>query len=78
MKNQRTCKILREFDSGNTYEVELPDEMDISPIFNFFDLYKYHESNDEYFVPDDYPMKHTKEVEYILDQRVGKRTRGKN
>ena len=34
MRNFGPCKILRKFDSGNAYEVELPDDMDISPIFN--------------------------------------------
>ena len=33
---------------------------------------KYHESNDEVVVLDDYPKKHIEEVEQILDQMVGK------
>ena len=40
MKKFGPCKILKKFDSGNTYEVELTNDMDISPIFNIFDLYK--------------------------------------
>ena len=52
--------------------------MDISPIFNSADLYKYHESEDEVVVSDDYPKKQTEEVDHILDQRVGKSTRGKD
>ena len=48
--------------------------MDISPIFNIAELYKYHESEDEVAVPDDYPKKQIEEVEQILDQRVGKST----
>ena len=48
---------MKKFDSGNSYEVELPDDMDISPIFNVADLYKYHELDDEVFVPDDFPKK---------------------
>ena len=31
--------------------------MDISLIFNVVDVYKYHESNDEVVVLDDYPKK---------------------
>ena len=34
MKNFGPCKILKKFDSVNAYEVELPSDMDISPILN--------------------------------------------
>ena len=57
MKKFRPCKILKNFDSGNYYEVELPDDMDISPIFNVANLYKYHELDDEVIVLDNYPKK---------------------
>ena len=63
MKKLGPCRILKKFDSGNAYEVELFDDMDISPIFNIVDLYKYHESEDEVIVSDDYPKKQIKEVE---------------
>lgn len=66
------------FASGNAYEVELLDDMDISPIFNVSNLYEYHESYDEIVVPDDYPKRIIEKVEKILDQRVFKRMRGKN
>ena len=55
MKTFGPCKILKKFDSGNAYEVELSDDMDISPIFNFSNLYKYHESDDKVVVRNDYP-----------------------
>ena len=48
MKKFGPCKILRKFDSGNAYEVELPNDMDIFSIFNVVDLYKYHELDDEF------------------------------
>jgi hypothetical protein len=38
------CKILRKFDA-NAYEIELPDDMGISPIFNVSDLYPYREDD---------------------------------
>ena len=34
------CKILRNF-SANSYEIELPSDIGISPIFNVADLYRY-------------------------------------
>jgi hypothetical protein len=40
MKNIGPCKILRKF-VANAYEIELPDNVGISPIFNVVDLYPY-------------------------------------
>ena len=78
MKKFGSCKILKKFDSGNAYEVELLDDIDVSPIFNIADLYKYHESKNEVVVPDDYPKKQIEEIEQILDQRVGNIIGGKD
>ena len=72
------CKILKKFDCGNAYENELPNDMNISSIFNVAHLYKYHESEDEVYVLDDYPKKKIEEVEQILEQRVGKSMRRKD
>jgi hypothetical protein len=40
MKNIGPCRILRKFTT-NSYEIELPDNIGISPIFNVPDLYPY-------------------------------------
>jgi hypothetical protein len=38
MKKIGPCKILRKF-YANAYEIELPDDVGISPIFNVLDQY---------------------------------------
>jgi hypothetical protein len=40
LKKIGPCKILRNFDE-NAYEIELLDDVGISPIFNVLDLYPY-------------------------------------
>jgi hypothetical protein len=40
MKNIGLCKAIRKF-GANAYEIELPDGVRISPIFNVADLYPY-------------------------------------
>jgi hypothetical protein len=40
MKKIGPCKIIRKFKT-NAYEIELPDDVGISPIFNVVDLYPY-------------------------------------
>jgi hypothetical protein len=40
MKKIGPCKVLKKFGS-NTYEIELPDGIEISPIFNISNLYPY-------------------------------------
>jgi hypothetical protein len=40
MKKIRPCKVLNKF-GANAYEIELPDGIGISPIFNVSDLYPY-------------------------------------
>jgi hypothetical protein len=40
MKNIGPCKVVNKF-GANAYEIELPDGIGISPIFNVADLYPY-------------------------------------
>jgi hypothetical protein len=40
MKKIGPCKVIRKF-GANAYEIELPDGIRISPIFNVVDLYPY-------------------------------------
>ena len=40
MKKIGQCKVIRKF-GANAYEIELPDGVGISPIFNVADLYPY-------------------------------------
>lgn len=47
MKKFGPYKILKKRDSGNAYEMELPDGIHISPIFNIVDLIEYHDDGVE-------------------------------
>jgi hypothetical protein len=83
MKKIEPCKILRNFDA-NAYEIELPDDVGISPIFNFSDLYpyrKYDIAGSEYQEKIQWEKQmHVAEkpqMEKIVDQRIGKKTRMK-
>jgi hypothetical protein len=40
MKKIRPCKVFKKF-GANAYEIELPDGIGISLIFNIMDLYPY-------------------------------------
>jgi len=46
MKKIGPCRIVRKF-SANAYEIELPEGIGISPIFNIADLYPYKEAETE-------------------------------
>ena len=46
MKKIGPCKIKRKF-SANAYEIELPEGIGISPIFNVADLYPFRETETE-------------------------------
>jgi hypothetical protein len=48
LKKIGPCKILRIFGE-NTYEIELPEDVGISPIFNISNMYPYREYGVEGF-----------------------------
>jgi hypothetical protein len=83
MKKIGPCKILRKFEA-NAYEIELPDDVGISPIFNIAYLYPYRvdeteKSEDQKEVQwvKQMPVAEKPQMENIIDQRVGKKTRRK-
>jgi hypothetical protein len=81
MKKIRPCKISKKF-GANSYEIELPDGIRISPIFNVSDLYPYkveeagtsHEQSEVQWKKK-MPVAEKPQMERILDKRVGKKTR---
>ena len=66
--------------SRNAYKVELPTDLNISPVFNISDLTEYYEGGDNDEVADiqwSIPVatSDTQEIEEILDSCVGRSTR---
>ena len=83
MKKIGPCNILRKFDA-NAYEIELPNDVGISPIFKISYLYPYkgNEAGETKDQKEDQWEKnmHVEEnpqMERIIDQRIGKKTRRK-
>jgi hypothetical protein len=83
IKKIEPCKILRKFEA-NAYEIELPDDVGISPIFNVADMYPYRvdeteQSEDQKKVQwvKQMQVDEKPQMEMIIDQRVGKKTRRK-
>jgi hypothetical protein len=83
MKKSGPCRIIRKF-GANAYEIELPDGVGISPIFNILDLYPYKAEeagveNEQTKVQwaKQIPVAEKTQMESILDKRVSKRTRRK-
>jgi hypothetical protein len=80
MKKIRPCKVLKKF-GANAYEIELPDGIIISLIFNVSYLYPY--KVEEVEVENEQPevqwrkqmlVAEKSQMEHILDKRVGKKT----
>jgi hypothetical protein len=83
MKKIGPCRILRKF-AANAYEIELPNNVGISLIFNVADLYPYRrdeagESNNQKEVQWEVQLPTTKkpQMEKIIEQRDGKKTKRK-
>jgi hypothetical protein len=81
MKKIGPCRVLKKC-GANAYEIELPDGIGISPIFNILDLYPYRveeaETGTEQPVIQwmkQMPVAEKPQMEHILDKRVGKKTR---
>jgi hypothetical protein len=81
MKKIGPCRVLRKFGE-NAYELELPDGIGISPIFNVSDLYPYRAGEVEAGVEElmiqwqkQLPVAQKPHMECILDKRAGKKTR---
>jgi hypothetical protein len=83
MKKIGPCKILGKFDA-NAYEIELPDDVGISPIFNVSDLYPYRKDDTEGSADQrkiqwekKMPIPEKPQIEKIVDQRICKKTKRK-
>jgi hypothetical protein len=83
MKKIGPCRVLKKFGM-NAYEIEFPDVIEISSIFNISDLYPYRA--DEARTGSENPViQWTKQIlvaekpqmEHILDKRICKKTRRK-
>jgi hypothetical protein len=83
MKKIGPCNILRKFDAI-AYEIELPDDVGISPIFNVSNMYPYRKDGIEGSKYQEkiqwekqIPIAKKPQMEKIVDQRIGKKTRRK-
>ena len=70
---------MRKF-SANAYEIELPSDLQISPIFNVSDIYPFKNSGEDGSFIDwqgQLPWKEQPHIEAIMDKRVSKKTGNK-
>ena len=83
MKKIGPCQILKKFGE-NAYELELPEGIGISLIFNISDLYPYRVEETDTGTKEpvvdwqkQLPVAQKPQMECILDKRVGRKTRRK-
>jgi hypothetical protein len=83
LKKIGPCKILRKFGE-NAYEIELPEDVGISPIFNITHMYPYRgdgaggpEYQKEIQWIKQMSIAEKSHMEKIVDRRIGKKTRSK-
>ena len=88
LKKIGPCKVLRKF-SANAYEIELPFDLQISPIFNVLDLYPFRDAgiqldgvNSDRDDPTidwkgQIPQKEQPQIESIIDSRILRKIRDK-
>jgi hypothetical protein len=81
--NRSLGNLLRKFDA-KSYEIELPDDVGISPIFNVSDLYPYGKDDAEGSTEQEkiqwekqMPIAEKPQMKKVVDQRIGKKTRRK-
>jgi hypothetical protein len=84
MKNIGPCKVIRKFEA-NTYEIELPDGIRISLIFNVVDLYPYRaeevgaeKEHKEIQWTKKMPVAEKPQMERIINKRISKKTKRKD
>jgi hypothetical protein len=83
MKKIGPCRVLKKF-GANAYEIELPNGIRISPIFNILDLYPYRakeagEDSEQTEVQwtKKMPVAEKPQMESIIDKRVSRKTKRK-
>jgi hypothetical protein len=83
MKKVGPCKVIRKF-GANAYEIELPDGVGISPIFNLVDLYPHRDEeagaegeHEEIPWTKQMPVAEKPQMESIIDKRISRKTKRK-
>ena len=83
MKNIGPCRVIKKF-RANTYEIELPDGVRISPIFNVAYLYPYRakesgaeDEQENILWTKQIPVAENPQMESIIDKRISRKNRRK-